>query len=108
MSIISDSCANCFHDELAPSKYVSLFRAIKPGPSPEYGIYDGPSLSRIAGVIGKMALPWSITSKNTNSKHQITNKSQIQIFNDQNLKPEIGKRKKKRGKRTREITEEHE
>jgi len=55
-----------------------------------------------------MALPWSIVSKNTNSKHQITNKSQIQILNDQNLKPEIGKRKKKRGKRTKETTEEHE
>jgi len=31
-----------------------------------------------------MALPWSFVSKNTNSKHQITNKSQISIFNDQN------------------------
>jgi hypothetical protein len=30
-----------------------------------------------------MALPWSFVSKNTNSKHQITNKSQIPIFNDQ-------------------------
>jgi hypothetical protein len=32
-----------------------------------------------------MALPWIFESKNTNSKHQITNKSQISIFNDQNL-----------------------
>jgi hypothetical protein len=32
-----------------------------------------------------MALPWSFVSKITNSKHQITNKSQIPIFNDQNL-----------------------
>jgi len=32
-----------------------------------------------------MALPWSFVSKITNSKHQITNKSQILIFNDQNL-----------------------
>jgi len=30
--------------------------------------------------------------KITNSKHQITNKSQIQIFNDQTLQPEIGKK----------------
>jgi len=28
-----------------------------------------------------MALPWSFVSKNTNYKHQITNKSQIPIFN---------------------------
>ena len=28
-----------------------------------------------------MALPWSFVSKNINSKHQITNKSQIPIFN---------------------------
>ena len=28
-----------------------------------------------------MALPWSFVSKITNSKHQITNKSQIPIFN---------------------------
>jgi hypothetical protein len=28
-----------------------------------------------------MALPWSFASKITNSKHQITNKSQIPIFN---------------------------
>jgi len=28
-----------------------------------------------------MALPWSFVSKITNSKHQITNKSQIAIFN---------------------------
>jgi hypothetical protein len=33
----------------------------------------------------QMALPWSFVSKNTNPKHQITNKSQIPIFNDQNL-----------------------
>jgi hypothetical protein len=32
-----------------------------------------------------MALPWSFVSKNTNSKHQITDKSQTPIFNDQNL-----------------------
>jgi hypothetical protein len=32
-----------------------------------------------------MALPWSFVSKITNSKHQITKKSQISIFNDQNL-----------------------
>jgi len=32
-----------------------------------------------------LALPWSFVSKITNSKHQITNKSQIPIFNDQNL-----------------------
>ena len=32
-----------------------------------------------------MTLPWSFVSENTNSKHQITNKSQIPIFNDQNL-----------------------
>jgi len=32
-----------------------------------------------------MALPWSFVSKNTNSKHQIPSKSQIPIFNDQNL-----------------------
>jgi len=32
-----------------------------------------------------MALPWIFVSKNTNYKHQITNKSQISIFNDQNL-----------------------
>jgi hypothetical protein len=31
--------------------------------------------------------------KNAIFKHQITNKSQIPISNDQNLKPEIGKRK---------------
>jgi hypothetical protein len=30
-------------------------------------------------------MAWNIVSKNTNSKHQITNKSQISIFNDQNL-----------------------
>jgi hypothetical protein len=41
------------------------------------GIFDGPSLSRIAGVRDKMALPWSFVSKITNPKHQITNKSQI-------------------------------
>jgi len=29
------------------------------------------------------------TFKNTNSKHQIPNKSQIQIFNDQNLQDDI-------------------
>jgi hypothetical protein len=28
-----------------------------------------------------MALPWLFASKSTNSKHQITNKSQIPIFN---------------------------
>jgi hypothetical protein len=32
-----------------------------------------------------MALSWSFVSKITNSKHQIPNKSQIQIYNDQNL-----------------------
>jgi len=32
-----------------------------------------------------MALPGSFVSKITNSKHQITKKSQISIFNDQNL-----------------------
>jgi len=32
-----------------------------------------------------LALPVSFLSKITNSKHQITNKSQIPIFNDQNL-----------------------
>jgi hypothetical protein len=32
-----------------------------------------------------MALPWSFVSKITNSKNQITIKSQIPIFNDQNL-----------------------
>jgi len=32
----------------------------------------------------KMARPWSFVSKNTNSKHQITNKFQIPIFNDKN------------------------
>jgi hypothetical protein len=32
-----------------------------------------------------MALPWSFVSKITNSKHQMTNKSQIPRFNDQNL-----------------------
>jgi hypothetical protein len=32
-----------------------------------------------------MGLPWSFVSKITNSKHQIPNKSQIPIFNDQNL-----------------------
>jgi len=31
-----------------------------------------------------MSLPWIFVSKNTNYKHQITNKSQISIFNDQN------------------------
>jgi hypothetical protein len=29
-----------------------------------------------------MALPWSFVSKNTNSKHQNTNKSQTPIFNE--------------------------
>jgi hypothetical protein len=32
-----------------------------------------------------MALPWSFVSKITNTKHQITNKSKIPIFNDPNL-----------------------
>jgi len=32
-----------------------------------------------------MGLLWSFVFKNTNSKHQITNKSQIPISNDQNL-----------------------
>jgi len=32
-----------------------------------------------------MALPWIFVSKSTNSKHQITNKSQISIFNDENF-----------------------
>jgi hypothetical protein len=32
-----------------------------------------------------MAMPWSFVSKITNSKHQIPNKLQIPIFNDQNL-----------------------
>jgi hypothetical protein len=32
-----------------------------------------------------MALPWSFLAKITNPKHQITNKSQIPMFNDQNL-----------------------
>jgi hypothetical protein len=32
-----------------------------------------------------MALPLSFMPKITKSKHQITNKSQIPIFNDQNL-----------------------
>jgi len=32
-----------------------------------------------------MTLPWIFASKNTNSKHQITNKSQIPIFNGQKL-----------------------
>jgi len=32
-----------------------------------------------------MALPWSFVSKITNYKHQISNKSQITIFNDQNF-----------------------
>jgi len=32
-----------------------------------------------------MALPWNIVPKNTNPKHQIPNKTQIQISNDQNL-----------------------
>jgi len=32
-----------------------------------------------------MALPWIFVSKNTNYKYQITNESQISIFNDQNL-----------------------
>ena len=31
-----------------------------------------------------MSLPWIFVSKKTNYKHQITNKSQISIFNDQN------------------------
>ena len=31
-----------------------------------------------------MALPWIFVSKNTNYKDQITNKSQVPIFNDQN------------------------
>ena len=30
-------------------------------------------------------MPWSFVSKITNFKHQITNKSQIPIFNDQNF-----------------------
>jgi len=32
-----------------------------------------------------MALSWGFVDKITNSKHQIRNKSQIPIFNDQNL-----------------------
>ena len=32
-----------------------------------------------------MPMPGSFVSKITNSKHQISNKSQIQILNDQNL-----------------------
>jgi hypothetical protein len=40
-----------------------------------------------------MALQWRFETKNTIFKHQITNKSQISISNDQNLKPEIGKGK---------------
>jgi hypothetical protein len=32
-----------------------------------------------------MALPWSFVPEITNSKRQISNKSQITIFNDQNF-----------------------
>jgi len=35
-----------------------------------------------------LALPWSFVSKITNSKHQITNKIQIPIFNDQTFQAE--------------------
>jgi hypothetical protein len=34
------------------------------------------------------ALPWSFVSKITNAKHQITNKFQIPIFNDQTFQAE--------------------
>jgi len=36
----------------------------KPGPSPQSGIFHGPSLSSIAGV--KMDLPWSFVIWNFN------------------------------------------
>jgi len=57
------------------------------------------------GSQSSLTLPWGFVLKITNSKHQITNKSQIPISNDQNLNPEIGKRKKKREEET---TEGHE
>jgi len=54
-----------------------LFCPEKPGPSPRSGIFDGPSLSSNCGSQRYMSMPWSFVSKITNSKHQITNKSQI-------------------------------
>jgi hypothetical protein len=38
-------------------------------------------------------LLWSFVSKITKSKHQITNKFQIPIHNDQNIKTKIARRK---------------
>jgi hypothetical protein len=35
-------------------------------------------------MLSQMVLSWNFVLKITNLKHQITNKSQIQIFNDQN------------------------
>jgi len=35
-----------------------------------------------------VTLPWIVVTKNTNSKDQITDNSQIPMFNDQNLPDE--------------------
>jgi hypothetical protein len=58
----------------------------KPGPSPRNGIFDGPSLSRIAGVrgrwlcLGVLCLKSQIqnTKLQINLKLQITNSKQVQ------------------------------
>jgi len=58
------------------------------------GIFDRHVMYQVYFYIEKLivwpiqsyiALNWSFVSKITNLKHQITNKSQIPIFNDQNL-----------------------
>jgi hypothetical protein len=44
-----------------------------------------PEKPPLCGSQRTLALPWSFVFKDTKSKHQITNKSQIPIFNDLNL-----------------------
>jgi hypothetical protein len=59
--------------------YGVLWGFIKPGPM-------GPSKIPLRGGQNQMALPLRFVPKITKPKYQITNKSQIPISNDQNLK----------------------
>jgi hypothetical protein len=56
-----------------------LFCPEKPGPSPHGGIFDGPSLSRIAGVrVFRLCLGvWCLKSQTQSTKLQINLKLQI-------------------------------
>jgi hypothetical protein len=61
-----------------PSEAESFIGFIKPSP-------QGQSKIPLSGSQNQMALPLIFVPKNIKSKHQITNKFQIPISNDQNL-----------------------